>query len=36
MVTTTHSIDCGSSSGSHELPSAAAAAEGEHCIYWSG
>ena len=31
MVTTTHSIDCGSSSGSHELP-AAAAAEGEHCI----
>ena len=35
MVTTTHS---GSTSGSHELPSAAAAAaaEGEHCIYWSG
>ena len=31
MVTTTHS---GSTSGSHELPSAAAA-EGEHCIYWS-
>ena len=29
MVTTTHSIHCGSTSGSHELP---AAAEGEHCI----
>ena len=29
MVTTTHSIHCGGTSGSHEL---AAAAEGEHCI----
>ena len=35
MVTTTHSIHCGSTSGSHELP--AAAAEGEHCILvWLG
>ena len=34
MVTTTHS---GSTSGSHELPAAAAAAEGEHCILvWLG
>ena len=36
MVTTTHS---GSTSGSHELPTAAAAAaaEGEHCILvWLG
>ena len=30
MVTTTHSIHCGGTNGSHEL--AAAAAEGEHCI----
>ena len=38
MVTTTHSIHCaGSTSGSHELPPAAAAAEGEHCILvWLG
>ena len=37
MVTTTHSIHCaGSTSGSHELPPAAAA-EGEHCILvWLG
>ena len=37
MVTTTHYIHCaGSSSGSHELPTAAAAAEGEHCILYTG
>ena len=38
MVTTTHSIHCaGSTSGSHELPPPAAAAEGEHCILvWLG
>ena len=36
MVTTTHSIHCGSTSVSHELPPAAAA-EGEHCILvWLG
>ena len=35
MVTTTHSIHCGSTSGSHELPPPAA--EGEHCILvWLG
>ena len=34
MVTTTHSIHCGSTSGSHELPPAA---EGEHRILvWLG
>ena len=40
MVTTTHSIHCVDTSGSHELPPAAAtaaAAEGEHCILvWLG
>ena len=35
MVTTTHSIHCGGTSGSHELP--AATAEGKHCILvWLG
>ena len=33
MVTTAHSIGCAGTSDSHdELPVAAAAAEGEHCI----
>ena len=39
MVTTTHSIHCGSTSGSHEQPptAAAVAAKGEHCIVvWLG